>query len=58
MADAKYIEWLEWWLFKKNFAERKSKLLTRMGTMLLACLGLYPQVSENLKMISHSLQKI
>ena len=27
-----------------------------MATMLLACLGLYPQVSENLDVISHRLQ--
>ena len=30
-----------------GIAERKSRPLTRMSTMLLACLGLYPQVSEN-----------
>ena len=32
--------------------ERKRSLLTRLGTMLLACLGLYPQVRKNLEIIT------
>ena len=34
--------------------ERKSTPLTRIGTMLLACLGLYPQVGSDLDMITIS----
>ena len=39
------------WL-ARHTTERKSTPLTRIGTMLLACLGLYPQVGSDLEMIT------